>query len=68
MEIENKLIQQYTVHNRDGFEDTTFDAKAKDSKKNARQRPKTNFSKTDPLEAKDRNVRDQVQGPRAQFC
>ena len=31
MKIENKLVQQYTVHNRGGIEDTTFEAK--DSKK-----------------------------------
>ena len=31
-----------------------------------RSRPRTVFPRTDPLEAKDRNARGQVQGPRTQ--
>ena len=34
--------------------------------KNPRLRPRTAFSRTDPLEAKDRNARGQGQGPRTQ--
>ena len=40
------------------------EAKAKDTKKNPRPRSRTAFPKTDPLEAKDKNARDQ--GPRTQ--
>ena len=35
-------------------------------KKNPRPRPRTAFSRTEPLEAKDRNARGQGQGPRTQ--
>ena len=35
-------------------------------KKNPRPRPRTAFPRTDTLEAKDRNARDQGQGPRTQ--
>ena len=35
-------------------------------KKNPRPRPRTAFSRTEPLEAKDRNDRGQGQGPRTQ--
>ena len=42
---------------RGGVEDTWLEAKDK---------PKTTLSKTDPLEAKDRNVRGQGQRPRTQ--
>ena len=35
-------------------------------KKNPRPRPRTTFSRTDPLEAKDRNARGQGQEPRTQ--
>ena len=48
-----------------GVEDTRLEAKAKD-KKNPRSRPRTAFSRTNTLEAKDRNARDQGQG--AIFC
>ena len=44
---------------RGGVEDPTLEAKAKDSKEN--RRPKTNFSRTDPLEAKDNKARGQRQ-------
>ena len=37
--------------------------KAKDTKKNLRPRPRTNFPRTNPLVAKDRNNRGQGQGP-----
>ena len=36
-------------------------------KKNPRPRPRTSFSRTDPLEAKERNARGQGQGPRTQL-
>ena len=36
-------------------------------KKNPRPRPRTAFPRTDTLEAKDRNVRGQGQGPRTQL-
>ena len=49
---------------RGGVEDTRLEAKAKDTKKNPR--PRTVFPKTEPLEAKDSNVRGQGQGPRTQ--
>ena len=51
---------------RGGVEDTRLEAKtkAKDTKKNPRPRPRTAFSRTEPLEAKDRNARGQ--GPRTQ--
>ena len=35
-------------------------------KKNPRSRPRTAFTRTDPLEAKDRNARGQGQGPKTQ--
>ena len=35
-------------------------------KKNPKPRPRTAFSRTEPLEAKDRNARGQGQGPRTQ--
>ena len=38
---------------RGGVEDTSLEAKAKDTKKNPRLRPRTAFPRTDPLEAKD---------------
>ena len=46
-------------------EDTTFEAKAKNSKK--KPRPRTDVARTDPLEAKNRNVRCQGQGLQTQF-
>ena len=51
---------------RGGVEDARLDtkAKAKDTKKNPRSRPRTAFPRTDTLEAKDRNARGQ--GPRTQ--
>ena len=49
---------------RGGVEDTRLEAKAKDTKKNPR--PRTAFSRTNPLEAKDRNARGHGQGPRTQ--
>ena len=42
-----------------GVEDPTFEAK--DSKKNPRPRSSTDFSRTDPLGAKDKNARGQRQ-------
>ena len=36
------------------------------TQKNPRPRPRTAFPRTDTLEAKDRNARDQGQGPRTQ--
>ena len=47
-------------------EDKRLEAKAKDTKKNSRRRPRTSFPRTDLLEAKDRNTRGQGQGPSAQ--
>ena len=47
---------------RSGVEDTRLEAKAKDTKKNPRPRPRTAFPRTDTLEAKDRNARSQGQG------
>ena len=44
---------------RGGIQDTRLEAKAKDTKKNPRPRPRTAFPRTDTLEAKDRNVRGQ---------
>ena len=49
---------------RGGVEDTRLKAKAKDTKKNPRQR--TALPRTDTLEAKDRNARGKGQGPRTQ--
>ena len=49
---------------RGGVEDTRLEAKAKDTKKKTRPRPRTAFLRTDPIEAKDRNSRGQ--GPRTQ--
>ena len=49
---------------RGGVENTRLEAKAKDTKKNPRPRPRTAFPRTDTLEAKDRNARGQ--GPRTQ--
>ena len=51
---------------RGGVEDTRLEAKAKDTKKNPRPRPRTAFPRTDTLEAKDRNARGQGQEPRTQ--
>ena len=44
---------------RGGVEDTRLEAKAKDTKKNPRPRPRTAFPRTDTFEAKDRNARGQ---------
>ena len=41
-------------------------ARGQGHQKNPRPRPRTAFSKTDPLEAKDRNARGQGQGSRTQ--
>ena len=60
----NKIIK--IVIDRGGVEDPRLEAKAKDTKKNPRPRPRTAFPRTDPLEAKDRNARGQGQGPRTQ--
>ena len=54
------------VRNRGGVEDKRLEAKAKDTKKNPRPRPRTAFPRTDTLEAKDRNARGQGQEPRTQ--
>ena len=53
-----------TRPSRGGVEDTRLEAKAKDTKKNSRPRPRTAVPRTDPLEAKDRNARGQGQGHR----
>ena len=53
------------ITSRGGIEDTRLEAKAKDTKK-PKPRPRTAFTRTDPLEAKDRNARGQGQGPRTQ--
>ena len=52
------------VNNRGEVEDTRLEAKAKDTKKNPRPRPRTAFPRTNPLEAKDRNARGQGRGHR----
>ena len=52
------------IISRGGVEDTTLEAKAKDTKK--KPRPRTAFPRTDTLEAKDRNARGQGQRPRTQ--
>ena len=59
-----KLIAFFNIKlGRGGVKDTRLEAKAKDKKN---PRPRTAFSRTDPLEAKDRNARGQGQGPRTQ--
>ena len=50
------------VSSRGGVEDTKLEAKAKDTKKNPRPRPRTAFPRTDPLEAKDRMLEAKDQG------
>ena len=61
------MVKRFRI-TRGGVEDTRLEAKAKDTKKNPRPRtqknprPRTAFPRTDTLEAKDRNVRGQVQG------
>ena len=52
------------VSGRREVEDTRLEAKAKNSKKNQRPRPKTALPRTDPFEAKDRHARGQ--GPRTE--
>ena len=52
------------LRTRGGVEDTRLEAKAKDTKKNPRPRPRTVFPRTDTLETKGRNARGQ--GPRTQ--
>ena len=47
----------FIISSRGGVEDTRLEAKAKGTKKNPR--PRTAFPRTDPLEAKNRNPRDQ---------
>ena len=49
------------LYTRGGVEDTRLEAKAraKDTKKNPRPRPRTALPRTDPLEAKDRNALSQ---------
>ena len=54
------------ITTRGGVEDTRLEAKAKDTKKNPRPRPRTAFPRTEPLEAKVRNARGQGRGPRTQ--
>ena len=49
---------------RGGVEDTRLEAKAKDTKNKSKAKPKDSLPRTDPLEAKNRNARDQ--GPRTQ--
>ena len=48
---------------RGGVEDTRLEAKVKDTKK-SEAKAGTALSRTDPLEAKDRNARGQGQGQR----
>ena len=60
------VLHNNCLISRGGVEDTSLEAKAKDTKKNPRPRPRTAFSRTDPLEAQDRNARGQGQGPRTQ--
>ena len=50
-----KVKQLFTKNYRGGVEDTRLEAKATKKKKNSRPKPRTDFSRTDPLEAKDRN-------------
>ena len=57
--IYRKIVCGCRIVIRGGVEDPTLEAKAKDSKEN--RRPKTNFSRTDPLEAKDNKARGQRQ-------
>ena len=59
-------LYRCNVGSRGGVEDTRLEAKAKDTKKNPRPRPRTAFPRTDTLEAKDRNARGQGQRPRTQ--
>ena len=47
-------------------EDTRLEAKAKNTKKNSRSRPRTALPRTDPLKAKGRNARGQDQVTRTQ--
>ena len=51
------------IINRGGVEDTGLEVKA--TNRNPRPRPRTAFPRTDTLEATDRNVRGQSQGPSA---
>ena len=60
---QNQLCLLYLVR-RGGVEDTRLEAEAKVTKKNPRPRPRTTLSRTEPLEAKDRNA--QGQGPTTQ--
>ena len=55
-----RMTKKSLAIKRSGVEDTTFEAK---DKKNPR--PKTEFSRTDPLKAKESN--GQSQGSRTQF-
>ena len=66
IELEVKQNLQKTVVYADirgGVEDTRLEAKTKDTKK-SEAKAKTALSRTDPLEAQDRNARGQ--GPRTQ--
>ena len=74
LEIQNVIIffaqrlgRERNVCIRGGVEDTTFEAKTKNSKKNTRQRPRTEFLRTRLLEAKNKNGRGQGQGRRHNF-
>ena len=58
--------EKIVIFCRSGVEDTRLEAKAKDTKKNLKPRPRTAFPRTDLLEAKNRNARGQGQGPRTQ--
>ena len=60
--LASKLCCLGTTTIRGGVEDTRLEAKAKDTKKKTRPRPRTAFQRTDTLEAKDRNARGQGQG------
>ena len=60
------LLSTCRIAIRGGVENARPEAKAKDTKKNPRPRPRTAFPRTDPLEAKDRNARGQGQEPRTQ--
>ena len=54
------------VNIRGGVEDTRLEAKARDTKKSPRPRPRIALPWTDPPEAKNRNARGQRQGRRTQ--
>ena len=52
-----EILANAKLKSRGGVEDTRLQAIAKDTKKNPRPRPRTAFTRTESLEAKDRNAR-----------